>query len=441
MASAHAPDARACMPLFVVGVQGTGESSPDADPRTDSGFLGDAVLGPLMIRAAGKADRAYVPYQASFGGVDGGAAVPYSASVTGGIERTRQLVRDEAARCPSTVFAVVGYSQGSHVASMFVQEIGRGQGVVPAEKIAAVALFADPTRNPGASLFPGAPGRDRPEPAPGTGGAAVHGLPAMSAATVAGGGIGPQRDVAADFGSLTGRVVSWCTAGDLACDAPDGAPILRVVANIVGQSDLRDPLAALRSVSEALAFTAFKTAVSVVDEDVSGTSLASLSLNPRKSLSQRMAEASDPRTPFDPDAAVRALFKVATIGLNAVSTVVRTVLAPENIAEMVGAGLVTPAAGLAVLGTKIVSALPELVPPATVSRLVQQAFTAIEQNVVDNRDLLDLATWSKFGNTIAAHLSYRTTPVAAGVTAASATVDWLVAIADDLAAARSDGAR
>ncbi|QIS09737.1 cutinase family protein [Nocardia arthritidis] len=131
------------------------ESAPDADPHTDSGFLGDAVLGPLMVRAAGKVDRAYVPYQAAFGGVNGGAAVPYSESVTGGIERTRHMVRDEATRCPNTDFAIVGYSQGSHVASMFVQEVGQGHGLIPAEKVAGAALFADPTRNPNAPLFPG----------------------------------------------------------------------------------------------------------------------------------------------------------------------------------------------------------------------------------------------------------------------------------------------
>ncbi|WP_225730473.1 MULTISPECIES: cutinase family protein [unclassified Nocardia] len=394
-----------------------------------------------MVRASGKVDRAYVPYQAAFGGVNGGAAVPYSESVAGGIERTRQMVRDEAARCPNTAFAIVGYSQGSHVASMFVQEVGQGHGVVPAEKIAAAALFADPTRNPNAPLFPGAPGRDRPEPAPGTAGDAVRALPALPQPTATGGGIGPQRDVATDFGALTGRVASWCTVGDLACDAPSGAPILRVVTNIVGQSDLHDPLTALRSVSEALAFTAFKTTVNVVDQDVSGTSLASLSLNPRESLSQRMAEASDPRTAVDPSAVIRALFKVATIGLNAVSTVARSVLTPGNIAEMVSAGMVNPAAGLAVLGAKVAAAVTELIPPATTSRLVQQAFTAIEQNALDNKDLLDLATWSKFSNTISAHMSYQTTPVAAGATAASATVDWLVALAEDLAAAHSGGAR
>ena len=441
-AFAQPPDTRQCAPLFVLGVQGTGQSAPDADPHTDTGFLGDGVLRPLLVRAPGKVDRAYVPYEASFGGVDGRADVPYSASVSGGLDRMRQMARQEATRCPDTRFGVLGYSQGSHVASLFLQEVGRGNGVIAADKVAGAALFADPTRTPDASLFPGATGRDRPEPAPGTQGRAVRALAPLPREAATGGGIGPQRDVPADFGSLTGRVASWCTVGDLACDAPSGAPILRVVANIVGQSDLHDPLTALGSVSQALAFTALKTAVTVADQDVQGDSLAGLSLNPKESLSQRVAEASDPRTPVDPAAAVRALFKVATIGLNAVATVAKSVLTPENIAEMVSAGMTNPGAALAVLGTKLAAAVPELIPPATTSRLVQQAFTAIEQNALDNTDLLNVATWTKFSDTIARHVSYQTSPIGAGQTATSATVGWFNAMADDAdAATHAGGAR
>lgn len=394
-----------------------------------------------MVRAPGKVDREYVPYDASFGGIDGGAAVPYSQSVTDGLERMRQMAREEAARCPNTTFGVVAYSQGSHIASQFLQEVGAGHGVIPAEKIGGAALFADPTRNPDAPLFPGAPGRSVPAPAPGEQGSAVRALARMPEPEAAGGGIGPKRDVAANFGALTGRVASWCTVGDLACDAPSSAPILRAVTNIVEQSDLHDPLAALESVSQALAFTAIKTASTVADQDVQGDSLASLSLDPKESLSQRVAEASDPRTPIDPAASIRALFKVATIGLNAVTTVAKTVLTPENIAEMVSAGMTNPGAAVAVLGSKLATALPELVPPATIQRWVQQAFQAVQQNVLDNKDLLNIATWTKFSDTLRRHISYATTPIGTGRTATSATVDWFAALADDAAAAHGGGSR
>ncbi len=441
VAAAESTESGGCPGLIALGVQGTGESAPDADARTDSGFLGDNVLTPLMVRAAGKADRLYVAYPAGFGGATSGSSEPYSESVATGLKNLKELATEQLSRCPSSYLAIVGYSQGAHVASMFAQEAGRGGGSVPADRVAAVALFADPTRNPDAPLFPGAPGRNVPDAAPGTSGDAVRSVTPMSEATATGGGIGPERDVAADFGSLTGRVASWCTTGDLACDAPSGAPILRVVTNLVGQSDLTDPLKALQSVSEALAFTAFKTAVTVADEDVTGTSLASLSLNPQKSLSERVAEASDPRTTVDTDATIRALFKVATIGLNAVTTLAQTLLTPANITELISAGLANPGAAIALFGQKLAAAVPEVMPPATTSRLVQQAFTAVEQNVTDNKELLDLATWTKFSDTVARHVSYQTTPTNSGSTATAATVEWLTAVAEDIAAAHGGGAR
>ncbi|NNH72984.1 cutinase family protein [Nocardia uniformis] len=399
------------------------------------------MMRPLMVRAGGKADRLYVAYPAGFGGATAGSAEPYSASVSTGLQNLRDMASEQLRRCPGSYLAIVGFSQGSHIASMFAQEIGRGGSAVSADRIAAVALFADPTRNPDSSLFPGAPGKSAPDPAPGTSGNAVQALAPLSQPEASGGGIGPQRDIASNFGSLTGRVASWCATGDLACDAPSGAPILRVVTNLVGQSDLSDPLKALQSVSEALAFTAFKTSVTVVNEDVSGTSLASLSLNPQKSLSERVAEASDPRTTVDADAGVQALFKVATIGLNAVTTLAQTLLTPSNIAELVSVGLANPGAAIALFGQKLAAAIPEVIPPATTSRLVQQAFDAIEQNVTDNQELLDLATWTKFSDTIARHVSYQTAPTSSGTTATAATVDWLTAVADDIAAANGGGAR
>ncbi len=53
-AFAQPPDARQCAPLFVLGVQGTGQSAPDADPHTDTGFLGDGASGHRIIRVGGQ---------------------------------------------------------------------------------------------------------------------------------------------------------------------------------------------------------------------------------------------------------------------------------------------------------------------------------------------------------------------------------------------------
>ncbi|MEU1980399.1 cutinase family protein [Nocardia sp. NPDC019395] len=427
----------ACPALYALGVQGTGESSPDAAPTTDTGML-STVFRPLMaaIPEEGLVQRAYVPYESSFGGIDGGNATPYSDSVSGGLIRLRTMATAVAQRCPETRFAIVGYSQGAHVASVFAQEVGQGQGPLPEDKIAAVALIGDPTRTPGAPLFPGAPGKANPDPVPGTDGGQTATIAALPQAPATGGGIAPNRDAAEDFGALTGRVASFCAAGDLACDVPEGAPILKAVAGVVGQAKLSggDPIASLASVAQALAFTSIKTATKVVNEDVSGTSLANLNISPKKSISERLADAADPRTPLDIPGAMRALLKVGMIGLNAVVTVVRTVLNPTAIAELATAGLANPPAALLMLGVKLLGAIPQLVPPTTGIRLVSQAFNAVVDNIQDNHALLDTTTWVRYWDTIQRHQAYGNAAISAtGEAPTKFIADWFGAAARDLA--------
>ncbi|MBF6256714.1 cutinase family protein [Nocardia farcinica] len=434
-----------CPALYALGVQGTGESSPDAAPTTDTGML-STVFRPLLARAAepGLVDRAYVPYEASFGGFTDGGAAPYAESVQGGLQRLRTMARQVADRCPDTRLGIVGYSQGAHVASMFAQEVGLGAGVVPADRVAAVALFGDPTRNPNAPLFPGSPGKRTPDPAPGTHGQRLAALPALPPAPAPGGGIGPERDRAANFAALTGRVASFCAAGDLACDAPADAPILRAVANIAGQARISggDPVTALGSIAEALAFTSIKTAAAVAEQDIQGNNPAQLSLAPGKSIAERIADASDPRVPLDVDGALRGVLRVGLIGFNAVVAVLRTVLNPAALTELATAGLSNPAAGLALLGTKLVGAVPHLVPPTTVSRLVTQAYDAVVASVTDHRELLDLTTWVRYWDTARRHGAYSTATVAAdGATPTRYVADWFAAVARDLAEQGAGGAR
>ncbi|GAA5054202.1 hypothetical protein GCM10023318_28910 [Nocardia callitridis] len=434
-----------CPALYALGIQGTGESSPDAAPTTDTGML-STVFRPLLAQEPdpGMVDRAYVPYESGFGGATAGGAVPYSESVQGGLTRLRTMAGDIAAKCPETRFAVVGYSQGAHVASMFAQEIGADRGVLPADKVAAVALFADPTRNPGAPLFPGSPGKQTPDAAPGTSGDELSALAALPQEPAAGGGIGPSRDTAANFGALTGRVASFCASGDLACDAPEGAPILKAVAEVAGQAKLSggDPIASLSSIAQALAFTSIKTATKVVNEDFQGNSLATLSISPKKSISQRLADAADPRTPLDLPGALQALLKVGMIGLNAVVTVAKTVINPAAISELATVGLANPPAALLSLGAKLVGAVPQLIPPTTGVRLVTQAFDAVVQNITDNSELLNTTTWVRYWDTIQRHGAYGTAAVSANGDAPTRFVaDWFAAAARDVSARYgSDGA-
>ncbi|RJO68389.1 cutinase family protein [Nocardia panacis] len=426
-----------CPALYALGIQGTGESSPDAAPTTDTGML-STVFRPLLALAPtpGLVERAYVPYESSFGGVLGGGRAPYADSVAGGLGRLRAMSADILRRCPETRLAVIGYSQGAHVASVFAQEVGLGHGAVAADRIAAVALFGDPTRNPGAPLFPGAPGKDSPDPAPGTEGARLTSVRALPEPPASGGGIGPERDRAAAFGALTGRVASFCAAGDLACDAPIGAPLLRAVASIAGQSELSggDPIASLESIAQALAFTSIKTAAAVAGQDLRGSTAANLSLAPQKSISERVADAADPRSRVDLPGALQALLRVGLIGLNAVNAVIRTVLNPAAIADLATAGLSDPVGSLQLLGTRLVGSVTQLVPPTTVSRLVNQAYGAVVGTITDNAELLDATTWVRYWDTVQRHTGYNNAAVSANGQAPTRFVaGWLAAVAADLA--------
>ncbi|MBF6302458.1 cutinase family protein [Nocardia amamiensis] len=441
VAAAQPATGQDCAALLVLGVQGAGQAAADAAPDTDSGVLGQVFRPMLADAPQGSVQRLYVPLAldpAAAGGAGAGGTA-YSRGIEDAVAALSQTASDFVARCPEGQVAVAGAGQGAQVASQFAQLVARGAGGVPADQVAGVALFGDPSRNPAAALFPGRPGKTVPDAAPGTSGGAVARMQALAQQPLTGGGIGPQRGAPTDFGALAGRVASFCIAGDLACDTPEQAPILRVVSNIVAAADQSggDPLRALASVTQALAFTAIKTVTNVVNNDIHGNSLASLSLSTRTSLSARMAEASDPRTPLQINDVLKAVLKVGTIALNSVITVAKAVITPTNIAEIAAAGLANPAAGLAVLGQKLLGALPQLVPPTTVSRLVNQAFEAVVSNVAENTGLVDTTTGVKYSDAITSRGAYTAHPVAAdGATPVQFTADWFSALAHDLTATK-----
>lgn len=401
-----------CPELYVLGMQGTGQSSPDAPVKADTGMLSN-VMSPLMEEArqlGASVDRAYVPYPAGFGGAVPGGKESYVVSVGTAEANLKAAAEKVISACGSTKLAVVGYSQGAQAASDFLEKVGKGEiSSVPAAKIAAGALFGSPTRSEGSGIFPGT-SQTTPSAVPGTSGAAMKALPAVTATTATGGGIGPSAEAAASFGSLSGRVSMWCETGDLACDAPPNAPIARAVASVAGQAEIGgDPFVAVQSIGLALASTAFNTAVDVINEDISvpKNSIENLSISPKKTLSQRLAESSDPRaTPPSGQEAMSALMKVGLVAVNAMVTVAKKVITPETIAAVAAVGLANPAAAFGILAAKTVDAVVNLIPPATTQRVVKQTFDLVKSEVNANKDLFDLAALTKYSNIQATHGSY-----------------------------------
>lgn len=425
-----------CPSLYVLGVQGTGESADDAAVDTDSGMLG-SVMRPLLSLAGSKVARAYVPYPAGFGGAVKGGKESYASSVTTAMNRLSSMITQIAAKCDTTEFALTGYSQGAHATANIAKEIGAGKGPIAADRIAGVALFGNPARPTDSPVFPGSPDKATPDPAPGTSGKSLAKVPAPEPVAVSGGGIGPTDDQQSGYGDLSGRVMDRCAPGDLACAAPADAPVTHLVTNIAGQSsnlDSADPVAALTSIGQALAVTSIKAGVEVVNEDVQGTTLEGLSYTPQESISRRLATASDPRTPMPtiPDA-INAVVKVGTIGFNAVTTVLRKTFTPDTIGALATVGLANPPAALGILGTKLGAAVVDLVPPVTVNRWANEAFTAVKQNVTDNKELFDVSTMVNYWKTAAAHGSYTNdATTSAGASSTLFVAQWFAALAHDL---------
>ncbi|PKV98936.1 cutinase family protein [Nocardia fluminea] len=378
------PAGPSCPALWVLGVQGTSESSPGASEIVDTGMLGQ-LLGPVVAAAPNLVARTYIPYSASFGGAvgTGGGTDPYVVSAGAGLAGLTDTAGRIAADCPNTALAAVGYSQGAQVVSSFAEAVGAGEGPIDPGRVAGIALFSDPQRAPGSPVIPGRPGQLTPDPAPGTSGAAVSGV-VISTAPASGGGIATTSG--ADYGALTGRVVDACVEGDLSCSAPDRAALLRIAAQLAAQADLRDPVAALGSIQSLLSGTLGDAWTTVVNNDFQ-IGRSSVDYVPAVSLAQRLTDAADSRTPAPGPA--------------------------DHAAASARWGQIT-----AVVAADPITQLPNLAARLSV---------AWGQLVADNADLLDPAVLLRYTDLAGRHTSYAT-----GGQLASA-IAWLTALAHDLA--------
>ena len=191
--------------------------------------------------------------------------------------------------------------------------------------------------------------------------------------------------------------------------------------------------------------TAVKTAVPVINEDVQSpeNNLESLSYSPQQTLSQRLATASDPRTPLpNVSDALSAIVKVGTIGFNAVKTVIQTVATPTTIAAVATAGAANPLAIVGILGAKLGEAAVTLVPPATQERWVSNAFDAFKSEFSANSQLFEVSSLLKYWDAAKQHTSYgevAATPT--GQPPTTLVANWIAAAARDIAGKGTDSAQ
>ncbi|MBJ7287555.1 cutinase family protein [Williamsia sp.] len=432
--------ASSCPLLHVFALQGTTESSTTTNSKVDSGMLSQVLIPVDNALRSNKTliDRDYVPYPASFGGRAGDKSTDtYTQSVETGIANTNKLISSVHSSCPSTRVAIMGYSQGAHVAHNVIANIGAGKGPIPADMFAAGALFSDPVRQQGASLFPGAPNQISPAAVPGTTGAAVTKVAADAQVPSTGGGIAPVQPGETDtqgFGGVSGRVTSFCQTGDLACSASD-SPVVKLATNISGQLhlDQQDPQQTLIDVALALGGTAIRSTATIVNDDVQtgdGTT-AGLQYTPQKTLLSRVADGSDPQGSAD---VVGAMVKVGTIAFNTGVAIAKKIITPGNIAELATVGLANPAAALILFGQKLGSAALEMLPPIGVDQIQSIFFNEISQDITDNKSLVNMATDVRYWNTVRLHGSYASTPVTpTGKAPTGFVAQWLESAVKDLA--------
>ena len=335
-----------CPALYVLAVQGTGQSSDDADPTTDTGMLA-TMIAPMLAQApAGSVQRAYVPYAADFGGLPltGTGDLPYEQSESGAVAELDAMAAQVVRECPDTMTAEVGYSQGANAVSQFARGVGAGRGPIPADKVGAVALFANPERRPGEPVLPGDMGQVSPSAAPGTSGTAVSRVVLEQAPPPGSGMVDPAQS----YGTLTGRLVAdICLPGDLSCDAPGHAALLRFAAGIAARTRFSDPLSGVRALTDAVD-TARTT---IIADDVRLGPDGRVDYLPLASATERLADAAD-------------LHDLAPAPV------------PHDAADRKAA-----AAAAAIAADPI----------GNVPRLVQQLSQAAAANVADNRDLLNPA--------------------------------------------------
>ncbi|MDI9979299.1 cutinase family protein [Rhodococcus sp. IEGM 1307] len=206
-AIAHA-DPTSCAATFNLLIPGTWETSENADPGRPVGML--APVAEAIERENGKQAEIYVlPYMSR--AFDNGHT--YADSKVDALSKSKAVLTDVASRCKNTKFTITGYSQGADAAGDLASGIGNDHGPVPADRVLAVGLLADP----------GA----------GTKGSAIVG-PRTS-----GEGIADPRPQG--MGKLAGRVASICDPGDLYCSIQKGDnPLLGSLGSILSKTPSRN---------------------------------------------------------------------------------------------------------------------------------------------------------------------------------------------------------
>lgn len=205
-----------CPRVEFISAPGTWESAADDDPINPG-----ANPNSFMLSITNPLKEAYVPedvkvwtlpYTAQFKNINAQHEMSYDDSRNEGTSRLEGELTYMHETCPDTKFILSGFSQGAVIAGDVADRIGGGNGPVPAESVAGVALIADGRRQDGVGINPGAH----------VGGVgaeiALQPVSTLIQGIVPGATMRGER--ANGFGALADRTFQICAPNDSICDAP-----------------------------------------------------------------------------------------------------------------------------------------------------------------------------------------------------------------------------
>ncbi|QRI79227.1 MULTISPECIES: cutinase family protein [Rhodococcus] len=171
LAAPAAQAAPPCKEYLALGIPGSNQGFDNAAEWKAAGYvLGDSAYGEQVADVL-SALKSELPSMLSLpvfypaDGVDGidpaAAKLTYNVSAykiskDEGYAAAYRLLEDWARSCPSAKFFLVGYSQGAHIAADLAQTVFHQGSPLGRDRIAGVALIADPAYNgtsPGATEF------------------------------------------------------------------------------------------------------------------------------------------------------------------------------------------------------------------------------------------------------------------------------------------------
>lgn len=128
-----------CKAHYLIAVPGGANTAAGIPTFVPHG--GQVFSTGLLTQAAtaGRVQPLWVSYNAA-----AFAATPYAAASAEGYAKTRGAIARLAQSCPRATFALTGYSLGADIAARLTRDIAYGTGPIQPDRLAAVALIANP---------------------------------------------------------------------------------------------------------------------------------------------------------------------------------------------------------------------------------------------------------------------------------------------------------